>query len=233
MQKTMFSELKSRADYNEIRDSTLGMYNLLPQDVHDKYVLDVGANKGIFTTLSIEYGAKKVFAVEPNIDNFNNLLKYTEQHPSIHCLNYAAYDSSQSFVTMFDDDEQSKVSKNVNVQNMVPTITLSQLLQIIPSNENNLILKVDCEGSEFPFLYSAKKEDICRFEIIYIELHGIPITGYSREALDDFRDYLISFGYNIEYSAWAFWQDIQPDGTLIKRENSELPIFKMRRNYDL
>jgi hypothetical protein len=40
------------------------------------------------------------------------------------------------------------------------------------SQRTDLILKIDCEGSEFDILEPIDKDVIRRFKIIYMELHG-------------------------------------------------------------
>jgi FkbM family methyltransferase len=158
--------------YNEIFEKNVYFVN--SKLMNDKDVLDIGCNIGFFTILAKELGAKHIVAVEPNINSINqfkiNTKKYSD---SITLINSAVFRSGEYFIV-----EPNKklgcayISSSVKTDNKVSeTKTIKELLKYFDKNNNNIILKIDTEGSEYDILYTSSIDDIRRFSTILIELH--------------------------------------------------------------
>ena len=219
-----YRDITMQPDNLKTREDTIGMYDIKTGDVSGKQVVDIGANKGMFTMIALEYGASMVYSVEPNGVNFKTLSDNVGADDRVKLLQYAAYDDSKQYVSMTGYDEQSLVSPVEDINNLVPTITLSKILEQIPKDNNDLVLKVDCEGSEFPFLLGSDPENIRRFKTVFIEIHGHPITDKEPSMLFEF---LVSLGYDVCWSAVAFRVPLDQFGN--EQEEGYLPIYKLIR----
>jgi len=154
--------------YNEIFQ--INIYGVERSEIQDRIVIDIGANIGMFSLLCHEYGAKTVYAIEAQPFIFrrylkDNVLPYEDIIP----LNYAVHRDFGQTVRIPNLGGLSKIG---NQGDIVETITLEKLLVDNRIQNNNLVLKLDCEGSEFDILLFTRSDVIKRFDIIYIELHG-------------------------------------------------------------
>lgn len=68
----------------------------------------------------------------------------------------------------------SFIKKNINSFNDDKNSNLSQLI----NNYNNIFLKMDIEGGEYPWLASIEEEQLKKFKQIVIEFHGITNDGW-------------------------------------------------------
>lgn len=66
------------------------------------------------------------------------------------------------------------IKKNINSFNDDNNTDLSLLI----NNYNNIFLKMDIEGGEYPWLLSMNDQQLNRFKQIVIELHGITDNSY-------------------------------------------------------
>jgi FkbM family methyltransferase len=146
-------------------------YAVEPKDVRNKTVIDIGANLGMFSLRCAEWGARRVISVEaqptvyelgllPNVKSIGNIV------PRLN----AVYDCDGLLVHVENHHVGSKVGDVSN--NGTPTITLKTLLDQEGVYGNDLVLKLDCEGSEFNILHTCDQYTLSRFNKIFIELHG-------------------------------------------------------------
>lgn len=145
-------------------------YRLEESEVQGRTVIDIGANLGMFTLRCLELGAKEIIAVEaqPTIYKLG-LLKNVGGFSNVRALNAAAYDVDGARVNIVNHH----VGSTVNVQgegDEVETVTLRTLVNSVEGDD--LVLKLDCEGSEFNVLMSSDDETLRRFEFIHLEVHG-------------------------------------------------------------
>ncbi len=66
-------------------------------------------------------------------------------------------------------------------QSQIKTLTLFQIPEPVEGVPVDL-LKVDCEGSEYPIFSSVSREELQRFRNVVVEIHTPP-TGFSMETL--------------------------------------------------
>jgi len=140
----------------------------------DSFIVDVGANIGLFSMYSVLNGANQIEAFEPceetyyvlkeNIE-FNNLTSKITLH------NKAVTDTSNSEV--FIPKKSSPYNKIHQEQHeemkKVQTINLEDALSSITKID---LIKMDCEGAEFQIFPSLSTEFMDRVHEIRMELHG-------------------------------------------------------------
>lgn len=146
-------------------------YGLDATDVRGKQVIDVGGNLGMFALACVEKGAARVICVEAQPIIYNlGLLNNIKSYPMITPLNYAMTELDGQHVHILNEHVGSKVGGDVG--ELVETISLSTLLYQQNALGNDLVLKLDCEGSEFNILMGSDIETIRRFNTIFIEIHN-------------------------------------------------------------
>ncbi|MGD1847280.1 MAG: FkbM family methyltransferase [Salibacteraceae bacterium] len=146
--------------------------------VEGQIVVDVGAHIGGFTEYALQHGAVGVHAFEANAANFDYLQRNCGHHSNAY-LNQAALWWSNK-----DQLRSCPVSrKNTGgaflkhaSEAQVPLITLPDYLQAHQLSHIDL-LKLDCEGSEFPILYSLPPEVLRNIKRILGEFHN----GYAAQ----------------------------------------------------
>lgn len=140
-------------------------------EVKDKIVLDIGANVGDSSILFLRLGAKKVIALEPQIEFFNRCKKNIEINnleQKIEILN-AGLDDTKGYFSIDLKEDSKKFSFDSKDQGIkIPKLTLDD---IIP-DEKNLVLKLDCELCEYNVILNSSVECLQKFDRILIEFHN-------------------------------------------------------------
>ena len=150
---------------------TNAVYGVDTADVRGKQVVDVGGNIGMFAMLCVEKGAAKVVCVEAQPVIYNTgLLNWIKLYPMITPLNYAVTAVDGQQVHILNQHVASRVGGDQG--DTVETITLSSLIQKENLLGDDLVLKLDCEGSEFDILMGTDVDIIRRFGVIFIEIHA-------------------------------------------------------------
>ena len=150
---------------------TNAVYGVDTVDVRGKQVVDVGGNIGMFAMLCVEKGASTVVCVEAQPVIYNTgLLNWIKPYPMIIPLNYAVTDVDGQQVHILNQHVASRVGGDHG--DLVETITLKSLLQQENLLGDDLVLKLDCEGSEFDILMGTDVSTIRRFRVIFVEIHA-------------------------------------------------------------
>jgi FkbM family methyltransferase len=164
----------------------------------------------MFSLSCIEKGANRVITVEAQPVIFNlGLLNNVSGYPAIEPLNYAVYDKDGEMVHILNAHVGSMVGGNEG--ELVETITLATLLNECNINDNNTVLKLDCEGSEFNILLTSSVEVLRRFAVITMEVHGNtnPNPEYRDLALIEKR--MIECGFiKVKYGQMYYESSVQP-----------------------
>lgn len=174
-------------------------------------IIDIGGNVGFFSLYMLsQHPQARVISFEPMPFNFGQLKKYNEhyRHLNWEVVNKAVSDKNdplvlysrtiEGFSTMASlnphEGEQEKIE--------VPSMTYSEMV-----SEFNLervdLMKMDCEGSEYPILYSMTDEELKNIRNMCIESHATSIPENSHANLLKF---LKEKGFN-------FKEQMNLDGT--------------------
>ena len=156
--------------YKEIIEDN--QYKIDIDDLRGKNVLDIGANNGVFSLLAKAYGAKKIVAVESNPEVFN-LLESNIKGTDIIAINKAALARSGEKVSIGRTEAYSNIDGRCYVvsdkDGNIDTISLVDLFKNFDNDD--IVLKMDCEGSEYEILMHSQMLDVKRFSTILIEMH--------------------------------------------------------------
>jgi FkbM family methyltransferase len=176
--------------YNEIFVDN--EYNLSREEIEGTVVIDVGANLGFFSIMCKDLGAKTVFAIEAQPTVYKlGLLENVRKFTNIIPINAAVLDVDGATVLIPNNHVASVISKEHGEP--VSTVTLKTLLKDIQGDD--LVLKLDCEGSEFEIILSADYETIKRFKTINMELHANTNENPKYHDVNLIRQRLTVFGF--------------------------------------
>lgn len=178
------------ATYTEIFETD--SYKLVDSEVRGKIVVDVGANLGMFSLRCIELGAKRIFAIEAQPAVYQGLMHNVSSFPEIVPLNAAVWDKDGEQVTILNEHVGSKV-KSGGEGDKVSTITIKSLIEGM--SETDMVLKLDCEGSEFNILMGTDVETIRKFAFIHIEVHANTNENPDYQDVNVVRNRLTEFGF--------------------------------------
>ncbi len=149
-------------------------------------IVDIGGNIGYFNM--ILFSKKKdavVYAYEPVPSNYELFNKNISLNPSlqknIHLFNKAVVGTPQDAVELYmetdtDNSVIASVYADFDKQNKysikVPAISLQQ---IIDNNKLGIIdlVKIDCEGSEYPIIYETPAASWKKIKMLTIEAHNL------------------------------------------------------------
>lgn len=168
-------------------------------------IIDAGANIGASAVyFSSTYENSFIFAIEPDINNFNLLSINTL---GLNVFNFHGAISNKDGELVLEDPGLSdwgfrtkpiNTAKN-NLSKVKSISPLSILLHPLTSKTNPLILKIDIEGGE-DFLFKGDVGWINKFPLIIIELHDwmLPFSGSSRNFIKAISKYDFDFVHHGE-----------------------------------
>ena len=144
-------------------------YNLPQRFEPDDIVIDIGAHIGGFSYAALERGAGKVYAFEAHPANHAIASKNLERFGGkVSCRQQAVWRSDQPSQVLYNEDlagnsNTGGVSLLWNTEGeAVETVSLDQILSEASDGFRKPIrlLKIDCEGSEYPILFTSSKLQI-------------------------------------------------------------------------
>lgn len=169
--------------------------------VEKPVVIDIGANTGFFTwlLLSKKPGAQ-IFAYEPFPTNAKLFRETMQKNPvyasQVSIFEKAVTDKDNDEIEIFvnTDAEQSAVASiynNFDSRN-TSAITASTTSLAAIVQDNNLsaidILKMDCEGAEYPILYSTPHSVLKKVKLLLLEVHNLDKAEKNVKSLENFLD---------------------------------------------
>jgi len=179
-------------------------------------IIDVGGHIGLFSHLCWQRGAKNITAFEPNKESYE-LAKSNLAHTSVSLINKAVWRSDRLvneklFLTEFSEmhldgpDVVDPGTMNTGTPSVfaekgegVETISLDSVI----GNETIDILKIDCEGSEFPVLLTSKKLKQVRFITGEYHLVNLPaiaqVEGYDKYSVGTLADLFTALRFQVEF----------------------------------
>jgi len=166
-----FLKNKSPSIYEET--FTQNLYSVKREEIENTTVVDIGAHIGCFSIFALQQGAKKILAVDANPNTYTNgLLHVCAGIQQVTPLWIAVSAQDDETLWIDDNDTSSKVSTNMGNSHAVQTISLQTLLSQENLTEDNMVLKMDVEGSEFDIILTSPPEVLTKFSTIYIEVHN-------------------------------------------------------------
>lgn len=150
-------------------------YEILP--VNDRVVMDVGANIADSSIYFVKRGAKKVYALEPNLE----LYQLAKRNIDLNLM-------SDIIEIRF-----AGCSSHKSVDSNPPFFSLEEI--IASNNPTPDILKVDCEGCEYDIIMNSSTISLQSFDFILVEYH----YGYR-----DLSKKLKSCGFRVNVSGPEF-----------------------------
>lgn len=170
-----------QAVYDEV--VTMNSYKLLSSWPH-RVIVDVGAHIGSFVEMClITWKDCMIYAVEPDTDNYNLLVKNHSDKINVVTLNSAVCYHSEPVLAKRDPNSHSGCNHLVSSKGvqtylkdnpinypLIRNVKVSGCtLESITSMHDEIdILKLDCEGSEYEILENAKLD---RIKMIIGEYH--------------------------------------------------------------
>lgn len=140
----------------------------------DSVVVDIGSHIGSFSLKAFSFGAKKIFCFEANTENFI-VCKYNCSPYDIEVYNKAV----RGNYTLTKVASRPGNNLNVDDKNMgglsishgdgVEVISLEDIVTQVGGKIS--LLKLDCEGSEYPIVFESKPEIFNNIDCIVGEFH--------------------------------------------------------------
>jgi FkbM family methyltransferase len=164
-------------------------------------VVDIGTHVGSFVQAAWGRGARRIFSYEAGPSNYAVACKNVGDLDGVVLVNAAVWrsDVSRDEALCYDTHEVYTGAGNVFAEGGVPVawIPFDEIL----SGQTIDLLKIDCEGAEWPILYTA---DLSRVRRIVGEYHSVADTERSREIMsrlprpvspEALREYLAESGF--------------------------------------
>jgi len=142
-------------------------------------VVDIGANRGVFTALAAYKKAGLILAYEPDPDNYTSLSNLVSLNGFLMVkLHNIAVAGTEGYRPLYLSNENTRhtivgrdVVTNQELEESIEVKTI--LLDDIVKNVNKVdLLKIDCEGAEYEILLSTGVSILEKVRRIVIEYHG-------------------------------------------------------------
>ncbi len=197
----------------------------------DELIVDIGMNIGSFCYAALSRGAGEVHGYEPDPSNFEaaskNLRQFGDRiHPHHAAIWRSDRPAEPLFLNHLDPDTFGDGKEALTAcghvfskgsGTTVPAIPFDDMLRDLTRNGNRRIdlLKIDCEGAEYPILYTSKQLHL--IDEIIGEYHNFAngyhpdhpfhhvaeeakVSGYPRFHIEELVQFLKSQGFEVEYA---------------------------------
>jgi FkbM family methyltransferase len=204
----------------------------------DDVVIDIGAHIGSFTLAALERGAGSIWSFEADSANYSlALLNLRDFSSRVHLINAAVWRSDcPSVEVYFSGYEHKKTGELVNTGGgdvlfassgiAVPAIAFDDAIRLASEEGARRIrlIKLDCEGSEFPILLTSRRLDLV--DEIVGEYHQVKAADWSSLRADSRVETLS------EYRAQNLCEHLEDHGfvTRIGRCKGTLGLFMAWRH---
>jgi FkbM family methyltransferase len=164
------------SDLNCLEQVFIGDEYNVPFAMTPRVIVDGGANIGMSTLFfAIKFPKARIFALEPELSNFEILKRNCEHFPNVTLMRAALW-PERKLLSISNTDSQKwefivtdKVAHESNGTS-IPGVTICDILDEIGEQSID-ILKLDIEGSEFELFSKNAEQWIDRVRVIAIELH--------------------------------------------------------------
>lgn len=161
-------------------------YRLPPSFEANDVVIDVGAHIGVFALACLHRGASHVLSVEPDNENCRFWRENLKLWPAKSTLIHGGVQDPGrgSRLTYRRPKPHATCCGNVlgEVGYSVPLIQLDHLIERARklAGYGRVLLKIDCEGSEYPAIYTAQK--LGDVDAICGETHALSVEAWLKAA---------------------------------------------------
>lgn len=199
-------------------------------------VIDIGAHIGSFTYAALRSGASRVFAIEADRSNYELASRNLERavlSQRVELLRAAVWRSDEPARVVYHGGYGDGAARELNTGGMgviwaqagepIETIAFDTLVDnVLKRSKRIRLLKIDCEGSEWPILLTSKRieaiHEVCG------EFHEIggpydrqtppfQIPGYTHYTVDVLEEFFTKRGYKFcSYRGRTIDGEISPCG---------------------
>jgi FkbM family methyltransferase len=181
-------------------------YHVLEEEIKGKNVLDIGANIGYFSIFASFFEPARIIAVEPLSEAYVWLHHNTFHIKNMETIKLIVSNLDGEIKSIYNPSPKNKpgfYTSDSNVWNRdigekVETISLASLLNMF-DGDNNVVVKMDIEGSEYDVLMHASQETMNKISVLYLETHLMSHPIY--KGLQVMHDKLQSFNFEKVWSA--------------------------------
>jgi FkbM family methyltransferase len=163
-------------------------------------IIDAGANVGFSAAFFAQnYPQARIFAIEPEINNFNCLVKNTEKYSNVFNIHGALWHESCELYLQSDavDSWAFQFGKEMKSFEKTKAFSVSDLIKEYRIQRVD-ILKMDIEGSEKQvFLRDTGWLELV--ETIFIEIHDRLAPGAGHQIFKKMGDFDYKFDVRFEY----------------------------------
>jgi FkbM family methyltransferase len=184
----------------------------VPEDISGAVVIDVGMHVGAFGHLALTRGAAELHGFEPEASNYScavqNLAPFGAR---VHLHNRAVWrsDIAAPALHFWRSTDDANAGGGTLIWDtdgpLVDTVSFDDVIDTISENGRRRIslLKIDCEGAEFPILLTSSRLDrIDRIVGEYHELRAelprhVRVPGCEQFTVEILTRHLESFGFAV------------------------------------
>lgn len=166
-------------------------YGLRKLNFSPDVIIDMGANVGVFSRFARElFPESKIISIEPDADNFSNLIKFTSQDNAIFINKAIGVGKIWRCLQDINGAHESYLSSGLGlplvVGQLIPKIVETEIQTIMPDeliseyikDGMKSIAKVDVEGGENAiFTHSPSMEALKKIDYIAMEIHWTALSG--------------------------------------------------------
>ena len=150
-------------------------YHVNSEILNNKTVIDIGANQGMFSLLAAALGARQVIAVEPGSASFRKLQENSlksELSSQIICIKKAVTGKKIGPISLglHSQSGHNSMYKPGDSSELVETISFADLVGL--AGNDDIFLKMDCEGAEYDIVFDSPASVFDRVKQIAVEIHG-------------------------------------------------------------
>ncbi|HOA21155.1 MAG TPA: FkbM family methyltransferase [Anaerolineaceae bacterium] len=194
--------VRSRMDAWSVKETFIDrFYERYGSEIQmDWTVVDIGAAIGEFTIFAAQKAARgQIVAFEPNTESYALLIENLSLNgiENARAINAGVWSKSGAMSLMMANDEplqaQTQFTEDVyEPGGTIPVLTLESLIaQFTPQGID--LLKLDCEGAEYPILLTAPLTTLALIARIVMEYHDLDEEQNHRVL----ADYLRKLGYQV------------------------------------
>jgi FkbM family methyltransferase len=206
------------------------IYQVNAAALQGRSVIDVGANRGMFSILSAALGATRVIAAEPISSSFALLQQNIARSNFLSRVNLVqravvGKPSAPLSMGLNNKSGHNSFYKPGEQIEIVATVALEKLIEQCDSD--NIFLKLDCEGAEYDILFDSPPHIFQKVKTIAVEIHGDLHPVY--KGLEPLQNKLTDLGYrNVMRTQIGMWW-YGPNGEPTRFDPLPLTVEKWER----